>query len=98
MSGAVSSGTGNTVSTGTGGIVAPASANASVAVMPSTAVAIPSAHLMPGGTMVQRDSTTVLGGPAGDVSGTKTVVTHYWVNVPAGVQNRGDFQNWQRLK
>jgi len=92
----VSTGTGGMVSSGTGQLVAPASA--SVTVMPSTAVAVPTARLLPGGAMVQRSSTTVLGGPAGEVSGTKTVVTQYWTNVPAGVEHRADFQRWQSLK
>jgi len=26
------------------------------------------------------------------------VVTNYWVNVPAGVEHRADFQRWMRLK
>jgi hypothetical protein len=92
---AVSSSTGVAVSSGTG---LPVGSSASVTVIPSTASAIPSAHLMPGGAMVQRSSTTVLGGPAGDVSGSKTVVTDYWVNVPAGAERRDDFQRWQSLK
>ena len=92
----VSTGTGGMVSSGTGQLVAPASA--SVTVMPSTAVAVPSARLLPGGAMVQRSSTTVLGGPAGDVSGSQSIVTDYWVNVPSGAERRDDFQRWQSLK
>ena len=91
----VSSSSGVAVSSGTG---LPVGSSASVTVIPSTASAVPSAQLMPGGAMIQRSSTTVLGGPAGDVSGTKTVVTDYWVNVPAGAQNRSDFNRWQSLK
>jgi len=91
----VSSSTGAMVGSGTG---MPVGTSASVTVMPSTTSAIPSAHLLPGGAMVQRSSTTVLGGPAGDASGTKTVVTQYWTNVPAGVERRADFQRWQSLK
>jgi hypothetical protein len=91
----VSSSTGAMVGSGTG---MPVGTSASVTVMPSTTSAIPSAHLLPGGAMVQRSSTTVLGGPAGDVSGTKTVVTQYWTNVPAGVEHRADFQRWQSLR
>ena len=94
----VSTGTGGTVSSGTGLVVAPATASTSVTVMPSTAVAVPTARLLPGGAMVQRSSTTVLGGPAGDVSGSKSVVTDYWVNVPSGAERRDDFQRWQSLK
>lgn len=92
----VSTGTGGSVSSGTGLLVAPASA--SVTVMPSTTVAVPTARLLPGGAMVQRSSTTVLGGPAGDVSGSKSIVTDYWVNVPSGAERRDDFQRWQSLK
>jgi hypothetical protein len=92
----VSTGTGGSVSSGTGLLVAPASA--SVTVMPSTSVAVPTGRLLPGGAMVQRSSTTVLGGPAGDVSGSKSVVTDYWVNVPSGAERRDDFQRWQSLK
>lgn len=94
----VSSGTGATVSSSTGIPVTPGAPSASVTVIPSTAVAVPSAHLLPGGAMVERSSTTVLGGPAGDASGSKTQVTTYWVNVPPNAQNRYDFQSWQSLK
>jgi hypothetical protein len=60
---------------------------------------MPSTHLLPGGANVQASSTTVLGGPAGPgVSGTQTVVTRYWVNVPANVERRADFQRWKSLK
>jgi hypothetical protein len=92
----VSTGTGGTVSSGTGLTVAPATA--SVTVIPSTSSAIPTGHLMPGGAMVQRSSTTVLGGPAGDVSGSQTIVTNYWVNVPPSAEHRSDFRRWQSLK
>ena len=92
---AVSSSTGVSVSSGTG---LPVGSSASVTVIPSTSSAIPSAHLLPGGAMVQRSSTTVLGGPSGDVSGSKTVVTDYWTNVPAGAERRSDFQRWQSLR
>ena len=92
----VSTGTGGTVSSGTGLTVAPATA--SVTVIPSTSSAIPTGHLMPGGAMVQRSSTTVLGGPAGDASGTQSIVTDYWVNVPSGAERRDDFRRWQSLK
>jgi hypothetical protein len=91
----VSSSTGVMVNSGTG---LPVGTSGSVTVIPSTASAIPSAHLLPGGAMVQRSSTTVLGGPAGNASGTKSVVTDYWVNVPPGAERRDDFQRWQNLK
>ena len=94
----VTSSTGATVSSGTGVAVTPGAPSASVTVTPSTSVAVPSAHMLPGGAMVQSSSTTVLGGPSGDVSGTKTEVNTYWVNVPANAPNRYDFQSWQSLK
>ena len=96
----VQSSAGIGVSSGTGVPVTPASAgaSASVTVMPSTAVAVESAHLLPGGAMVPANSTAVLGGPAGNVSGSQTVTTSYWVNVPADAPRRGDFQRWQALK
>ena len=97
--GSVSSSTGVTVTSGTGVVVTPGAPNASVTVMPSTvATAMPQHHLLPGGTMVQRSSTTVLGGPAPGVSGTKTEVTTYWANVPADAGRDGNFQRWQSLK
>lgn len=37
--------------------------------------------------------TTVLGGP-----GSSVVVTHQYVNVPAGFEQRSDFQRWLRLR
>jgi hypothetical protein len=96
----VQSSTGLTVSSGTGVPVTPAAAGAStsVTVMPSTAVAVESTHLLPGGAMVPANSTAVLGGPAGNVSGSQTVTTSYWVNVPPDAARRGDFQRWQALK
>jgi hypothetical protein len=70
----------------------------SVAVIPSTQSVVPSANLLPGGVMAPAGSTTVLGGPSGDVSGTQTVTTRYWVNVPANAERNGDFQRWQQLR
>jgi hypothetical protein len=93
----VSSGGGIGVTSGTGIAVQPA-ANASVTVTPSTSVAIPSAHLMPGGVMAPAGSTTTLGGPSGDISGSQTVTTRYWVNVPAGAERDPTFQRWQSLR
>jgi hypothetical protein len=92
----VSSGTGIGVTSGTGIAVQPS--NASVTVIPSTAVAVPSANLMPGGVMAPAGSTTVLGGPSADVSGSQTVTTRYWVNVPAGADRNHSFQRWQHLR
>ena len=97
--GSVTSSTGVTVQSGTGVAVTPGVPSATVQVTPSTTVvAAPSRHLLPGGAMVQRSSTTVLGGPSGNVAGTKTEVTTYWANVPANAPGRYDFQRWQQLK
>lgn len=95
---AVTSGTGATVTSGTGVVVTPGAPRASVTVLPHTSVAVPSANLLPGGAMVQHSSTTTLGGPSGTVSGSKTEVTTYWVNVPADANSNANFQRWQRLK
>lgn len=97
---AVTSPSGATVSSGTGVVVTPGAPSASVTVIPSTstAVGVPSTRLLPGGAMVQHSSSTTLGGPSGNVSGTKTEVTTYWANVPADAPRDGNFQRWQRLK
>lgn len=89
---------GASMTSSTGVIVTPGAPSASVAVVPSTSLAIPTTRLLPGGATVQSSATTVLGGPAGDVSGTQTVTTRYWVNVPPDVEHRSDFQRWMRLK
>jgi hypothetical protein len=94
----VSSSSGVTVNSGTGVIVTPGVPSASVTVIPSTRDAIPTHPLLPGGAMVQHSSTTVLGGPSGDVSGSKSVITNYWANVPGDAQQRGDFHRWQQLR
>ena len=97
--GSVSSSTGVTVTSGTGVVVTPGAPSASVTVTPSTvATAMPQPHMLPGGTMVQRSSTTVLGGPAPGISGTKTEVTTYWANVPADAGRDDSFRRWQALK
>jgi hypothetical protein len=68
-------------------------------VTPSTSATAQAApRMLPGGTMIQHSSTTVLGGPSGDASGTKTEITRYWVNVPANAQSNAAFQRWQHLK
>lgn len=95
---AVTSSSGVTVTSGTGTVVTPGVPNASVTVLPHTSVAVPSRHLLPGGAMVQHSSTTTLGGPSGNVAGTKTEVTTYWANVPADAPRDAGFQRWQRLK
>jgi hypothetical protein len=96
--GPVTSSTGMPVTSSTGVTVTPGVPIASVTVTPSTETSVPSANLLPGGAMVQRSSTTVLGGPSGSASGTKSVVTDYWVNVPPGAASRADFQRWQSLR
>ena len=96
--GSVTSSTGASVTSSTGVTVTPGAPSASVTVTPSTSVAAQSHRLLPGGAMVERSSTTVLGGPSGDAAGTKTQVTTYWANVPANAAGRYDFQRWQSLK
>ena len=96
--GSVTSSTGASVTSSSGVTVTPGAPSASVTVMPSTSVATQSHRLLPGGAMVERSSTTVLGGPSGDAAGTKTQVTTYWANVPANAGRRSDFQRWQSLK
>jgi hypothetical protein len=73
-------------------------ATATVTVKPSTSVAVESSHLMPGGVMLPSTSTSVLGGPSGNISGSHSVTTSYWVNVPPNAAQRADFQRWQQLK
>ena len=98
--GPVTSSSGAAITSGTGVVVTPGVPSA-IAVAPSSNVAavLPSGQLLPGGTMVQ-SSTTVLGGPPAVVTGpaSTTVVTRYWVNVPAGVESRADFQRWMHLR
>lgn len=98
---AVTSSTGSSVSSGTGVVVTPgapsASTSTAVTVAPATSVK-PAPHLLPGGAMVQHGSTTVLGGPSGNVAGTKTEITTYWVNVPADAPRDASFRRWQSLK
>jgi hypothetical protein len=95
----VNSSSGASVSSGTGVVVTPGVPSASVTVTPSTvSTGMPNHHLLPGGTMVQSSSTTVLGGPAPGISGSKTEITTYWANVPADAARDGNFQRWQQLK
>lgn len=91
----VTSSTGASVSSGTGVVVTPSLPSPSVTVVPGAVMSVPSPHLLPGATLVQSNSTTVMGaGPAGS----HTVVTRYWSNVPAGFERRGDVQRWMSLK
>jgi len=98
----ISSSNGASVSSGTGVIVGQGAPSTSVTVFPSSDVAVstvPSNRILPGSAQIQASQTTVLGGPAaGGVTGSQTVVTNYWVNVPAGVERRADFQRWMSLK
>jgi hypothetical protein len=99
--GMVSSSSGTGVSSSSGVIVGQGAPTTTVTVLPSTSVAVNTfpGRLLPGAAQVQSSQTTVLGGPAaGGVSGSQTVVTNYWVNVPAGTEHRSDFQRWQSLK
>ena len=91
---AVQSSTGATVSSGTGVVVTPGVSSTTVVTAPATAVVVapsPSASLH-GATVAQVGTTETVNGT------TKTVVTRYWVNVPAGVERDADFQRWQRLR
>jgi hypothetical protein len=93
----VTSSTGASVSSGTGVIVTPSLPSASVTVAPAADVNVTASgpHLLPGATLVQSGSTTVMG--SGPVV-TQTVVTNYWANVPAGFERRGDVQRWMSLR
>jgi hypothetical protein len=99
--GMVSSSSGTSVSSGTGVIVGQGAPSSSVTVLPSTSTTvatIPGNRVLPGAATVQASQTTVLGGPGPGISGSQTVVTNYWVNVPANAENRADFQRWMHLK
>jgi len=97
--GKLSSSTGAGVTSGTGVIVGQGAPSTTVIVEPAASVAVvPGTHLLPGATQVQASQTTVMGGPAPGVTSSQTVVTRYWVNVPAGVERRADFQRWTHLK
>ena len=84
----VTSGTGVAVTSGTGIAVAPSA--------PLVAPA-PAPRVYYGAAVVPYRTTTVMGGPAEGVT-TRTVITRSWVNVPADVAAREDFQRWQSLK
>jgi hypothetical protein len=88
---AVQSSTGATVSSGTGVVVTPGVPSAVVTAPATTVVVAPSASLH-GATVAQVGTTETVNG------NTRTVVTRYWVNVPAGVERDADFQRWQRLR
>jgi hypothetical protein len=94
----VSSSSGMAVNSGTGVVVTPGVPTVTVIATPSSSVAVQSHSLLPGGAMVESSSTAVLAGPSGDVSGSKTVITNYWANVPGDASQRGEFQRWQQLR
>jgi hypothetical protein len=99
--GPVMSSNGAVINSGTGVIVGQGAPSTSVTVLPSSVAmtTVPSNRLLPGAAQLQASQTTVLGGPAaGGVTGSTTVVTNYWVNVPANAERRGDFQRWLSLK
>ena len=97
--GAVTSSSSTTVTSGTGVIVGQGAPSTTVIVDPAATVAVlPGSRVLPGAAQVQASQTTVMGGPAPGVTSSQTVVTRYWVNVPAGVEHRSDFQRWTHLK
>ena len=97
--GAVTSSSSTTVTSGTGVIVGQGAPSTTVIVEPATTVAVvPGTRVLPGAAQVQASQTTIMGGPAPGVTSSQTVVTRYWVNVPAGVEHRSDFQRWTHLK
>jgi hypothetical protein len=53
----------------------------------------------PAATVVTPAPATVLGAaPAGTTVRQTTIVSRHWVNVPANVEARGDFQRWMALR
>ena len=90
---AVQSSSGATVSSGTGVVVTPGVASSTTVTTTSAPVVstLPAPRYS-GAVMAQS-------GTSESVSGnTRTTVTRYWANVPAGVERDADFQRWQRLK
>jgi hypothetical protein len=55
---------------------------------PATSVAVVPA----GAVLVPGSATEMVAGNS------KTIVTRYWVNVPAGVERDPEFQRWMRLR
>jgi hypothetical protein len=97
--GKISSSSSTSVTSGTGVVVGQGAPGTTVIVEPAATVAlVPGTHLLPGAAQVQASQTTVMGAPAPGIVSSQTVVTRYWVNVPAGVEHRDDFQRWTRLK
>lgn len=105
--GSVSTGTGGSVGSGT--TASPSAASTPNANDPGAAAGLRSASsvdanatAMPvatisGGAVVPATA-TMGAAPAGVVVTPGVTYTHYYVNVPANVSSRGDFQRWQRLK
>lgn len=80
------------VTSGTGVVVTPGVVSSTTLVTTAPAVASMPAARYSGAVMAQA-------GTSESVSGdTRTIVTRYWANVPAGVERDADFQRWQRLK
>lgn len=88
----VQSSTGAMVSSGTGVVVTPGVPAAAVVTAPATTVVVAPSASIHGATVAQIGTTESVNG------NTRTVVTRYWVNVPAGVERDAEFQRWQRLK
>jgi hypothetical protein len=89
---AVQSSSGVTVSSGTGVVVTPGVSTSTTVTTSAPVVSTLPAPRYSGAVMAQA-------GTSESVSGTtRTTVTRYWANVPAGVERDADFQRWQRLK
>lgn len=81
-------------------VVTPAPAAATVTPGVSTTVVTPATTMTVAPPQATISGATVAqAGTSETVSGnTKTIITRYWVNVPAGVERDADFQRWMRLK
>lgn len=102
---AVQSATGASVSSGTGLVVTPGVPSATIVapsttvVAPGTTVVAPVAAVAAIPTPSMSGAVVAQAGTSESVSGnTRTIVTRYWVNVPANVTADADFQRWQRLR
>jgi hypothetical protein len=109
----ITSGTGVVVKPGTPlHSVAVAPSAADVALVPGHRVLPGAAVVQASQTTVLTSGPAAAAAPAGQAavlgagssatlpaaSGSQTVVTRYWVNVPANVTSRPDFQRWTHLK
>ncbi|HEX7892077.1 MAG TPA: hypothetical protein VF522_22195 [Ramlibacter sp.] len=88
---AVQSFTGAAVTSGTGVVVTPGAPSATV-VAPAGTVAVLPAATISGAVLVPAGTTETVS------ANSKTIVTRYWVNVPAGVERDPEFQRWMRLR